>query len=214
MNYIKADNLGQFFAVEHGFGTASSRWPEDIILMSQKHTNNVIIIEDENGDYIPIADAMLTRIPNKLLGVKTADCLPILLYNPAVQVVGVIHAGWRGLANGVILNTIDKMHAFYSAAPENTYFSIGPGICKNCYEVGREVIDSINAITEVKDAFTQTSKSKGMLDTRAIADRQIQAAGVPKSNIFHVNLCTRCSPGFHSHRTGSKERQVSYIKIR
>ncbi len=213
MSYIKADNLVQFSSVEHGFGTSDSPWPEDIILMSQKHTNNVIIIEDEDGAYIPIADAMLTRIPNKVLGVKTADCLPILLYNPAAKVVGVIHAGWRGLANGVVFNTIDKMNAFYNAKPESTYFAIGPGICKNCYEVGVEVINSINAITEVKDAFTRTSKSKGMLDTRAIADRQIQAAGVPESNIFHVNLCTRCSPGFYSHRAGSKERQVSYIKI-
>ncbi len=214
MSYLKAGNLERFSSIEHGFGTASSLWPEDIILMSQKHTNNVLIIEDEQGDYIPVADALLTSKPDKLLGVKTADCLPILLYNPVTKVVGVIHAGWRGLANMVILNTMDKLRTFYNADPGSTYFSIGPGICKNCYEVGMEVVDSINTAIAVKDAFRQTSKDQGLLDTRSIAERQIQAAGVPASNISHVNLCTRCSPGFYSYRAGSKERQVSYITIR
>jgi YfiH family protein len=214
MSYLKAGNLERFSSIEHGFGTASSLWPEDIILMSQRHTNNVVIIEDDTVNFIPVADAMLTKTPNKLLGVKTADCLPILLYNPVTKVAGVIHAGWRGLVNMVILNTMDKLRTFYDADPGSTYFSIGPGICKNCYEVGMEVIDSINTVIEVKDAFRQTSKDQGLLDTRSIAERQIQTAGVPASNISHVNLCTRCSPGFYSHRAGSKDRQVSYIKIR
>ena len=214
MSYLRDGNLEQFSSIEHGFGTASSLWPEDIILMSQKHTNHVVIIEDGNEAYIPVADALLTSIPAKRLGVKTADCLPILLYNPRVKVAGAIHAGWRGLANEIIPNTIDKLRTFYGASPESTYFSIGPGICKNCYEVGSEVIDRINSVIEVNGAFRQTAQHAGMLDTRAIAERQILSAGVPQSNISHVNFCTRCSPGFHSHRAGSKERQVSFIRIR
>ena len=214
MSYLKDGNFERFSSLEHGFGTADALWPGDIILMSQKHTNNVILLEDGYGADVQVADAMLTGIPAKRLGVKTADCLPILLYNPRSKVAGVIHAGWRGLANAIILNTIEKLRTFYNALPENTYFSVGPGICKNCYEVGTEVVDRINAVIEVNGAFRQTTQQTGMLDTRAIAERQILSAGVPLSNISHVNFCTRCSPGFHSHRAGSKERQVSFIRIR
>ncbi len=213
MSYLKADNLQQFPGIDHGFGTADSVWPESIILVSQRHTNTVFIVGDEPLETIPVADALLTTVPHKLLGIKTADCLPILLYNPVHKVAGAIHAGWRGLANGVILNTLDKLRSFYGAGPELTYVSIGPGICRNCYEVGSEVAGHINEAIPVGDAFRLTSGGKGLLDTRTIAERQLCAAGVPRSNIVHIPLCTRCSPGFYSHRAGSDHRQVSYIAL-
>lgn len=214
MNYLKAQNLQQFTSLEHGFGTADAPWPDGIILVSQRHTNTVFIVGDQPLGPVPVADALLTSVRHRILGIKTADCLPILLYNPVSNVAGVIHAGWRGLANAVILNTMETLRSVYAAAPELTYCSIGPGICKNCYEVGREVAERINEVTPVGDAFRQTSGDKGMLDTRTIAQRQLSAAGVPLSSIFHIPLCTRCSPGFHSHRAGSQERQVSYIALR
>lgn len=213
MSYLKASNLERFSEIEHGFGTKEDQWPKDIILLSQRHTNNVVIIDEEYMNFIPIADAMLTKLPDKILGVKTADCIPILLYNPKANVVGVIHAGWRGLANMIIQNTIDKLKTFYAATPEDTIFSIGPAICKNCYEVGIEVYESINTVINIEDAFRKTSKGKGLLDTRLIAQKQIQSLGIPASNISHIDLCTRCSTKFHSHRAGSTGRQVSYIKI-
>ncbi|MGC8580244.1 MAG: peptidoglycan editing factor PgeF [bacterium] len=213
MSYLKADNLERFTTIDHGFGTAEDPWPEDIILLSQRHTNNVVIIDDEYMDFIPVADAMLTKLPDKVLGIKTADCLPILLYNPEANVVGVIHAGWRGLANMIIYNTIDKLQTFYNAQPSETFFSIGPGICKDCYEVGIEVYESINAVIDIRDAFKKTAKDKGLLDMRTIAQRELQSSGVPVSNISHINLCTKCSPNFYSHRAGSTGRQVSFIKI-
>lgn len=214
MSYLKADNLKIFSTIDHGFGTAQDPWPQQVILMSQRHTNKVLIIGEEIMDYLPIADAMLTNLPDRVLGVKTADCLPILLYNTDANVVGVIHAGWRGLANMIIHNTVQRLQTFYRASSAHTYFSIGPAICKNCYEVGMEVVESISTSgTDLNGTFKKISRNKVLLDTREIADRQIQACGVPASNIFHINLCTRCSPGFHSYRAGSNERQVSYIKL-
>jgi purine-nucleoside/S-methyl-5'-thioadenosine phosphorylase / adenosine deaminase len=213
MNYIKNSILEAFAGIDHGFGTASTPWPGDIILLQQKHTNNVVVIDDLPISYLPDADAVLTKMPGITLGVKTADCLPLLVYNPVVKVIGAIHAGWRGLANKIVFNAVDELCTFYKTVPEHSYFVIGPGICGNCYEVGPDVIDSINSATCVKGAFRHTSWGKGLLDNAAIAKRQIEAAGVPSDHISHVNLCTRCSPGFHSHRAGSKERQVSYIKI-
>jgi YfiH family protein len=215
MSYLKADNLERFSTIEHGFGTAEDPWPDDIILMSQRHTNNVVIIEHEIISYLPVADAMLTHLPDKLIGVKTADCLPILLYNPDINVIGVIHAGWRGLSNMIIYNTIEKLRTFYNASLNHTYFSIGPAICKNCYEVGMEVVSSISSTgIDLNGTLKKVAKDKVLLNTREVAHRQLHACGVPDSNISHINLCTKCSPGFHSHRAGSKERQVSYIKLK
>ncbi len=213
MSYIKDKRLEAFSSIEHGFGNAETAWPDNGILLQQRHTNNVVVIDDLSMNYLPVADAMLTALPEVILGIKTADCLPLLLYNPEVKVIGAIHAGWRGLANKIIMNTIDKLCTFYNTKPEFTYIAVGPGICGNCYEVGTEVINSINNATGTKGAFRKTSGDKGMLDTRLIAVMQIEAAGVPASHLSQVNLCTRCSPGFHSHRAGSTGRQVSYIKI-
>ncbi len=212
-NYIKSDLFSKFPEIEHGFGNAHAVWPVDIILMPQKHTNNVVIVDELPVNYIPVADAMLTHVHSVMLGVKTADCLPILLYNPKIRIVGVIHAGWRGLANKVIFNAVEKLCTFYNAREEDTYFAIGPGICKKCYEVSMEVFDSINSIINVKTAFRKTSKNKGLLDLSSIAHKELEAAGIPGANISNINMCTKCSKGFHSHRAGSKERQVSYIKI-
>ena len=213
MSYIEDRLLSGFAGIEHGFGNAGAPWPMDIILLQQKHTNNVVKIDDFPISYLPVADAMLTNVPGIALGIKTADCLPILLYDPAVQAVGAIHAGWRGLANGVILNAIDRLCTSYQTAPGHLYAAIGPAICRDCYEVGTEVVDSIGTVTEIKDAFRPTSPGKGFLGTAAIAVKQIQAVGVPPSHLSHIDLCTRCSPGFHSYRAGSRERQISYIRI-
>ncbi|MCL5277160.1 MAG: peptidoglycan editing factor PgeF [Deltaproteobacteria bacterium] len=213
MSYIKDRLLSSFPGIDHGFGSVQTTCPEGTVLLRQRHTNTVVVIDSAAMGRLHAADAMLTDVPGIAIGIKTADCLPILLYDPAVQAVGAVHAGWRGLANKVILNSIDRLCTSYRTDTGHIYAAIGPAICSDCYEVGTEVVDSIGAVTEVKDAFRPTSPGKGFLDTAAIAMKQLQAVGVPPSHISHIDLCTRCSPGFHSYRAGSRGRQISYIMI-
>ncbi len=213
MRSIRDRLLGSFTGIDHGFGSAQTATPPDVVLLQQRHTNIVMVIDDTTLDRQQTADAMLTNIPEIAIGIKTADCLPILFYDPDVSAIGAIHAGWRGLANRVISGAIERLCTAYAAAPGHLYAAIGPAICRNCYEVGAEVTDSIARVTDLRGVFRQTSAGKGLLDTTAIALRQMEAAGIPASHLSAVGLCTHCSGGFHSYRAGSTGRQVSYIRL-
>ena len=213
MSYIKSSGMEQFREIEHGFGTRDTPPPDGVLLMSQRHTNNVIIVEDRRLDHLPVADAMLTNVPRLSLGVKTADCLPILVYDPEVKVIGVIHAGWRGLANMVILNTIDILCEYYHARRNNMYFSIGPGICPNCYEVGDEVFEEINGRVDMGDSFKKTTGNSGLLNLVGVAYKELVTAGIPRANLSRIDMCTKCSETLYSHRKGDAGRQISYIKL-
>ncbi len=211
--FLKIEYFKKFQELDHGFGSIHTVYPEDIILMKQRHTNTVFIVDSPNLNYLPVADAMLTNMKNVKLGVKTADCLPILLYNPESVLIGVIHSGWRGIVNRVISNTIDLLKNFYNARPEHTYLAIGPSIGSCCYEVGRDVYESISSTMDTGDAFKEKTKQKWLLNLRKMAGYEITSNGVPESNIFNIDICTRCSDDFYSYRAGKEGRQISYITL-
>ena len=104
-----------------------------LVLMYQTHSNKVIEVTRRNSNQIVYADAMITKIKGLAIGVVTADCVPILIYDKKNDVIGCIHAGWRGAYSGIIKNTILKIRKIN---PSNQIFaSIGPCIGKNSYEV-------------------------------------------------------------------------------
>lgn len=103
------------------------------VWLEQTHSNLAVIVENESNR---IADAAITRQKNTPLAIMTADCLPIVLCNQNGSEIAAIHAGWRGLAHGIIDNTIAKM----ASKPETLMAWIGPAICQNCYETGEEVV--------------------------------------------------------------------------
>lgn len=106
--------------------------PTPPVWLCQTHSNNVVDFSENNDDN---ADASITRKKSQVLVVLTADCLPIIITNHDGSEVAAIHAGWRGLCNGIIENTINKM----DSNPNNCIAWIGPGICGHCFEVGEEV---------------------------------------------------------------------------
>ncbi len=100
--------------------------------LEQTHTNRCVVIENDPNR---LADAAVTRQPNTVLAIMTADCLPIVITNHQGTEIAAIHAGWRGLANGIIESTLHQMHS----APSNLIAWVGPAICQRCYETGDEV---------------------------------------------------------------------------
>ena len=106
---------------------------DNLILMYQTHSNKVVEVKKKNLKKIIKADAMVTRIKNLALGVVTADCVPILIYDKKNQIVGCIHSGWKGAYADIIKNTILKIKKLNSNS--EIYASIGPCIGKNSYEV-------------------------------------------------------------------------------
>jgi len=152
------------------------------------------------------ADAIITDRPGFLISVRTADCVPILVAGKGL--VAAIHAGWRGLAAGVIPATIDLM-----GASEGLRAVVGPSICCACYEVGEEVVDGISAWVD-SAVFVERKGPRPHVDGGAAAVAQLRQAGV--ESVEHLALCTWCDGRFWSHRQeGVKAgRQAAVIGLR
>lgn len=148
---------------------AAPRW------LRQVHGTRVVEVDALAADHVPEADAAVTRRPGTVLAILVADCLPVLFADRAGTVVGAAHAGWRGLAGGVLENTLAAMHV----PPADVLAWIGPGIGPDHFEVGQDVFDAfIGADAGAAAHFRPGRTGKWMADLPALARRRLQAAGV------------------------------------
>ena len=147
------------------------------------------------------ADAAVTAVPGAVLAVQVADCAPVALV--ADGVLGVAHAGWRGLAAGVLPATVDAMRSLGAGHISAT---IGPCIRPGCYEFGAADLDAV-AATLGEHVRGRTSSGAPALDVPAAVRASLAAAGV--DDVTDVGTCTACSPDHWSHRSaGDPERQA------
>lgn len=137
-----ADNLNALPGLEHAFGSASNfHKPTNLFCCAQKHGANVIQVGDADESGAIAGDAIFTRT-TRPIGIVTADCLPILVGSKKDKFVAAIHGGWQGLAAGIIENSF---LAFIreNISLEHLQVAIGPAIHSCCYEVGKELVDTI-----------------------------------------------------------------------
>lgn len=139
------------------------------------------------------ADALVTAVPGLPLAVFTADCLGVVLHGPGT--VGVAHAGWRGLAAGVIESTIDLMRQTGTAP---TRAGIGPGIGPCCFEVGDEVAEAF------PEAVSVTTWGTRSVDLRAAAARRLRGL-----DVWIDDRCTACGGGFSHRASGTSQRMAA-----
>jgi YfiH family protein len=173
--------------------------PDEPAWMRQVH--GVRVIENENFVENQEADAATTRRRGIVCAVKIADCMPVLLADDSGTVVGIAHAGWRGLSGGVIEATIRSMRV----APERLLAWLGPAIGPNVYEVGEEVRA---AFAGHEDAFAATRPGHWNLDLYAVARQRIRAAGV--KGIYGGSFCTYSDSGrFFSWRRDRDARRMA-----
>jgi YfiH family protein len=150
--------------------------PSDPVWLTQVHGNACIDVDDERGA-LPPADAAVTRRRNVAITVRTADCLPVLFGDLAGTVVGVAHAGWRGLAAGVLESTI----ATLDAAPDELAAWIGPAIGPARFEVGRDVYDAYCASDPSCAAhFRPLREGKWLADLPGLAKDRLARAGITR----------------------------------
>jgi YfiH family protein len=153
--------------------------PAAPIWLRQVHGADVVIIDAGNaGDFRvdpPEADAAVTRTPGIVLSVRTADCLPVLLTDREGDVIGVAHAGWRGLAAGVLEATLAAM-----AVPRSEVLAwLGPAIGPTAFEVGRDVFDAFGGdAAPVNTCFAPRGNGKWLADLPALAQLRLEQAGV------------------------------------
>ncbi len=185
--------------IRHFALPSSPRW------LQQVHETHVAA---EPADDEPVADAAITATPGVVLAVLTADCLPVLFCAGDGSEVGVAHAGWRGLASGVIETTVAAMHA----SPDKLLAWLGPAAGPGAYEVGAEVrMAFVECDAAAADAFVPTRPGHWSCDLYALARRRLHAAGVAR--IYGGGLCTISDPQrFYSYRRdGQTGRMASVI---
>ena len=160
----------------------------------------------------PEADALASRTPGLLLGVVTADCMPVLLADRQLRVVAAAHAGWRGASAGVLEAAVEHLRTVFGTRPGDLEAAIGPAVAGCCYEVGAEVVDAFRARTgdTTAPAWTQRG-NRHHLDLRTAARCLLEAAGV--RSVVVLGPCTACGPGYHSYRRDGARtgRQLSFV---
>ncbi len=161
-----------------------------VIVPRQTHSTNVLVISDSVSlDEINVddIDALVTNRRDIVIGVNTADCLPVVVVDELHGVAGVAHAGWRGAVGGVVLKMMDAMEEL-GAQPERMTAYLGPAICKECFEVGEEVA------MQFPDICVDRSYPKPHVDLPRFAFEQLTARGVAADRIVSDSgeLCTKC----------------------
>lgn len=153
------------------------------------------------------ADGLVTGRSAALLVVTVADCVPVYLFDPRRRVLGLLHAGWRGAAAGILRRCVEVVREAYGADSADLYLHLGPSICGECYEVGPEVHAS----------FGRSERGPGGLDLRAELARQGSAAGISPDRMSASAWCTRCDlDRFHSHRGRGKTagRMAAFLGLK
>ncbi len=192
--------------------------PNEPIWLNQVHGTQVIDADCRNDwSDVPSADASVTSTPGKVLAIMTADCLPVLLASSDGKVVGAAHAGWRGLAAGVIEQTVALMR-FKLTQQAQTQSDIiaylGPAIGPHAFEVGSEVRDIFMAQNPASAACFEQLKENGkyLADIYGLATLRLNALGVEQ--IEGGDECTLQNPDYFSYRRDQQTgRMGSFIWI-
>jgi len=195
--------LSAMEGVEHGFGTRLSDVKLDE-MASLRQIHSAECLQAVIAGLTGAGDALITDQPGLAVAIRTADCFPILIADPKRHAVAALHAGWRGTAVGIVVQTIAKMSDRFGTNPIDLHAAIGPGIGECCYQVGEEV--------GVKFGL----KAAGRIDLAAANRQQLIEAGVPETQIEVLGFCTFCDAArFHSWRRDKESagRMISYIRV-
>lgn len=183
---------------------AAPRW------LRQVHGTAVARFADAQAhEEIPEADAAVTDRPGVVLAILTADCLPLVLAARDGSEVAAAHAGWRGLAAGVIEATVTAMHT----PAENLRVWLGPAAGPRVYEVGREVHEAFTRHdATAANAFVATRPGHWRVDLYALARQRLHALGVAPAAIHGGNRCTLSEPEqFFSHRRDGQSGRIATL---
>ncbi len=195
------ENRRRFLNAVGGDGELATAW--------QVHGDRVKAVASaaDAGNSDERADALTSDLPGIVVGVKTADCVPVLIADPITGAFAAVHAGWRGTVQSIVTKAIDTMINTYGAKAADLACAIGPAAgCKN-YEIGRDVIDTFAAAFETSEAFfTPTRSDHAMIDLHAANRGQLMDAGVRDENIFIAPFCTmERTDLFFSYRNEKKK---------
>lgn len=184
-------------------------------LPRQTHTANVHCIDDaflklsetEQSAALQDIDALVTAVPGQCIGVSTADCVPVLLFDAEQKVVAAVHAGWRGTVKKIVARALHVMCTNYGTNPADVHALIGPSIGPTAFEVGEEVAEEFRTADFPSSVILEPSDGgfeKPHIDLWGANAHLLEAAGVPLMNIQVSGVCTYTHPDtfFSARRLG------------
>jgi YfiH family protein len=182
-----------------GFNSvAHARQVHGAEIVEHNHLDSGIVLLDD-------ADGHVTDTPGLLLAVSIADCVPIFLVDATRHAIALLHAGWRGVAAGMLERGIEALLR-YGGLQQDVHCHLGPCICVRCYEVGPEVHEALGL---------PRPPTNSPVDLHAALVARAIAAGIQASHVSRSAFCTRCDNStFFSHRAGQRERQMGLLGIR
>ncbi|NOH56287.1 peptidoglycan editing factor PgeF [Vibrio coralliilyticus] len=185
--------------------TQQSQLPTAPIWLNQTHST-VVLEADKPTQNVLDADGLFTQQAGVVCSAMTADCLPVLLTNTTGTQVAAVHAGWRGLADGIVENAVAKFDGQVMAW-------IGPAIGASAFEVGQDVLDAfVSFDSEAKKAFVPREKpGKWLADMSMLVTQRLNKVGV--TDVYYSELCTYLDPErfFSYRRDGATGRQATFI---
>ena len=180
---------------------------DKLILMHQTHSNKVVEITTNNYRKKIKADSIVTKMKNIALGVVTADCVPIILYDTENEIIGCIHAGWRGAYLDIIRNTITKIKQINSN--NKIYACVGPCLAKKNYEVDYDFYKKfIRKASRNRRYFSQKNSSKKLFNLRKFVTDKLQELKVKVDQIDKDTFAQESN--FFSYRRSNKLQQKDY----
>lgn len=181
---------------------------EKIVLSNQIHDNKIKIVSTADAgkgltaesDIVGF-DGLSTNQPGIPLVTFYADCVPVLFLDPVKKAITAVHSGWKSTVKNISYEALVLMKNTYNSNYEDIIVAIGPSICMNCFEVGKEVYDSFKEKFNWCDKYTEYRNGKYYMDLQRIIKHVLLKTGVPEKNILISDVCTKCNTDlFFSYR--------------
>ncbi len=194
LGHFSAEQREQIVANRQRFQAAVGAEQATLVTAKQIHSADVRSIQDhEDAEREPQpGDALTANRAKLLLGIQTADCMPIVMVDERTRAFAAVHAGWRGTYAEIVARTIERMQHEYDSRPEDLHAALGPAICAANFEVGAEVLAQFRRKFHYADALISNEQpnGKGHIDLNRCNAQQLIDAGVRAEHIYDSALCT------------------------
>ncbi|MDO1447934.1 peptidoglycan editing factor PgeF [Rhodocytophaga aerolata] len=183
--------------------------PEQLFFPAQTHSIHVKKVEPgTQSASLTDTDALVTNSPGQCICVMSADCVPILLYDPVKEAVGAVHAGWRGTVGKIVTATVQAMQQEFGTKPADLIAGIGPSICPEVYQIGEEVIEAVLQTfgKEANLISNQNGEGKGYFNLWEANRIQLLNLGVQPTSIEVAGICTyqQSDQFFSARKSGNR----------
>ena len=197
----KFDNKEIFSNRKEYFGKIGIK-QESVVTIGSLHNNNVAIVKNTDaGKILKDIDGLITDRSDLFLSLTVSDCLPLYLFDPKNQIIGLLHCGWRGIEKNIVEEGIKKMINDFGSLPENILAGIGPGISKCHFEVGEDVAHRLGS-------------TEKFVDLKDLINKKLLATGIKQNNVEISLECTFClSDKYFSFRRDKPVRPQTMVAV-